>query len=505
MLKSELLLQLKAPVVNRTAADRKSRSAAAPRAGAVEWLLFWALLGALAWCPYYYGGNDLLAWGVNAILFPGLAAIYEVFLLVRRRPHPVGVREFWVSACLFVAVVLWIVIQNATWTPAFLHHPIWAMAAEALERPVEGSISANRDLTTLALVRLMTAASVFWLALQLCRDRSRARAFMTAIAAIVSGYAAYGLFAFATASGPVTWLGDTAVRGFVTSTFVNRNHFATYAGIGLVVSCGLILRLFRRNTTTSGGSFGFKIASIIETTGQRGAALISAAFLILITLLLTGSRGGMLATGFGIVVLEGLWLAQRRKPEVRGRSVERSVSNVSGPLLIALAFLAIVAAVVLEFGDAFFGRMAHGGVTDANRLAEYVITLRSIIDSPLLGYGYGTFWDVFPMFRDQTVGVWGIFRQAHNTYLEVFQGLGLIFGAMLLTSVGLLVAKCFSGATAQRDGVAVPTIAASIACLVGVHALVDFSLQIQAVALTFMAVLGAGVAQSENSQLPLSD
>jgi hypothetical protein len=40
---------------------------------------------------------------------------------------------------------------------------------------------------------------------------------------------------------------------------------------------------------------------------------------------------------------------------------------------------------------------------------------------------------------------------------------------------------------------------------VGVHALVDFSLQIQAVALTFMAVLGAGVAQSEISQQPLND
>ena len=81
----------------------------------------------------------------------------------------------------------------------------------------------------------------------------------------------------------------------------------------------------------------------------------------------------------------------------------------------------------------------------------------------------------------------------------------MIFGAMLLASVGLLVLKCFRGAAALRDGVAAPTIAASVACLVGVHALVDFSLQIQAVALTFMAVLGAGVAQSEISQQPLND
>jgi O-antigen ligase len=209
----------------------------------------------------------------------------------------------------------------------------------------------------------------------------------------------------------------------------------------------------------------------------------------------------MLATGLAIVVLGILWFAQRRELKDRGRVV----TSISGTILITLAFLAIVAVVFSEFGDAFFGKMEQAGITDTNRLAEYIITLRSIIDSPVLGYGYGTFWDVFPMFRDQTIQVEGIYKQAHNTYLEVFQGLGLIFGAMLLTSVALLVAKCFKGATAQRDGVAVPTIAASVACLVGVHALADFSLQIQAVALTFMAVLGAGVAQSEDSRVLLSD
>ena len=51
----------------------------------------------------------------------------------------------------------------------------------------------------------------------------------------------------------------------------------------------------------------------------------------------------------------------------------------------------------------------------------------------------------------------------------------------------------------------VPRVAAAVSFLVGIHALVDFSLQIQAVALTFMAVLGAGVAQSESSRLELKD
>ena len=136
----------------------------------VERVLLWAFIAGLAWCPFWFGSNVLLAWGINAVLFPGLAAIYELSLLIRGKRHPVAIRQIKVPAALFAAVVLWILIQNATWTPDWLHHPIWQMTADALDRPVDGSISVNRELTSLALLRLITAASVFWIALQLCRD-----------------------------------------------------------------------------------------------------------------------------------------------------------------------------------------------------------------------------------------------------------------------------------------------------------------------------------------------
>jgi hypothetical protein len=86
----------------------------------------------------------------------------------------------------------------------------------------------------------------------------------------------------------------------------------------------------------------------------------------------------------------------------------------------------------------------------------------------------------------------------------VFQGLGLIFGSMLVASVVLLVWKCCKGAMVRQQ-ITVPCISTGIAFLVSVHAMVDFSLQIQAVTLTFMAILGAGVAQSMSSQLALND
>ena len=140
----------------------------------MERALLWAFIAGLAWCPFWFGSNVLLAWGINAVLFPGLVAIYELSLLIRGKRHPVAIKQIKLPAALFAAVVLWILIQNATWTPDWLHHPIWQMTADALDRPIDGSISVNRELTSLALLRLITAASVFWIAMQLCRDASRA-------------------------------------------------------------------------------------------------------------------------------------------------------------------------------------------------------------------------------------------------------------------------------------------------------------------------------------------
>jgi O-antigen ligase len=135
----------------------------------------------------------------------------------------------------------------------------------------------------------------------------------------------------------------------------------------------------------------------------------------------------------------------------------------------------------------------------------YWLTLGSITDRPMLGHGYGTFVDIFPMYRDRSISVEGFWEQAHNTYLEIFQGLGLVFGSMLLASVLLLVWRCVQGAMTRRENATMPRVAAAAAALVGIHSLVDFSLQIQAVALTFAAMLGAGVAQAKSSRVALQD
>jgi O-antigen ligase len=459
----------------------------------IERALLWAFIVGLAWCPFWFGSNDLLAWGINAILFPGLVAIYELSLLIRGERHPVAIWQIKVPAVLFGAVVVWIFFQNATWTPAWFHHPIWQMAADALDKPVNGSISVDRELTSLALLRLITAASVFWIALQLCRDASRADFLLWSVAVITCAYAAYGLVAFGLTPRRVLWFENPHNPGFVTSTFINPDSFAPYAGTGFIIFSGLILRLYRNEFASAGGSIRFRMATFIEVTGQKGLALLSGAFVVLVALLLTGSRGGIASTALALVALGALTL----KPRKQQFAEQREVIVVVGALLVAATFLA--------FGDVVAGKIARGGFHDQGRMAVYTIAMRSIFETPMLGYGYGTFADVFPMFRDQSLSTSGKWQMAHNTYLEVLQGLGVVFGLMLLASVTVLVLRCVKGAATRQMNETLPCVASSVAFLLGIHALVDFSLQMQAIAITFMALLGAGVAQSESSRALLRD
>ena len=70
--------------------------------------------------------------------FRGLAALYELSLIVRGAPHPVPIERIRVAGILFAVAALWALLQNATWVPVSWQHPIWQLASEVLGRPVAG-------------------------------------------------------------------------------------------------------------------------------------------------------------------------------------------------------------------------------------------------------------------------------------------------------------------------------------------------------------------------------
>ena len=459
----------------------------------VETAFFGAFIASLAWAPFWLGGDRLLAWGVNGVLFPALVALYEISLALRGRRHPFAINGVLVPVLLFLGVVLWAKAQTAVEVSAIFAHPLWGMTAEVLQQPVGGSISLNRGETGIALIRLLTAASVFWLALELSRERERVFLLLWWIVAIVAAYSIYGLVSTAVFSGRMPFFPEVIAAPVVRSAFVGRNNFATYAGMGLIVNIALIFRLYRNAMPEDDDvPLAYRASRFLEVTGEQGMFLIGSAIAIAVALLGSVSRGGILSTALGIFVLYSLIFSRRRRA---GRERLETMALVTIALVACFAF----------FGDLIVGRISTEGFGDQSRLSLYALTVHAILDVPLLGFGYGTFQDVFPMYREPSFGTWELWDKAHNAYLETLLGLGVVFGTMLIGCLVWLTAMCFRGAMKRERDATAAIVATGVAVVVGVHALVDFSVQIEGVAITFMAVLGAGVAQSQSSRVSTSD
>jgi hypothetical protein len=213
-------------VADEPASRLRPRIATLIAAFTTEWVFFAVFVAGLTWVPFWLGIDRLIAWGINAFLFPGLAAFYELSLILRRASHPVAFQRVRLAGVLFGLAAAWALLQNATWVPVGWQHPIWQLASDVLGRPIAGSISIDRSLTAIALLRLITAASVFWLALQLSRDGTRARWLLWSVVAIGAVYAAVGIFALGFApNGRV--FAELVRAKVVTSTFVNQNHYVT--------------------------------------------------------------------------------------------------------------------------------------------------------------------------------------------------------------------------------------------------------------------------------------
>lgn len=465
--------------VRGTAGTAWRRSGESVLAAAV----FWLVMATVALAPLPLGANRPWAWSLLALL-AGLALLgWAVAALA----DPGLMRLSWhrhvfvtVPFCLAVA---WALVQAAPWTPAAWHHPLWADAAKALGRPLVGAISLDPDRTVEGAMRLAAYGAVFWLAMQYGRDAARARDMFWVVALAALAYAVYGLTAHLAGTQRILWFPKWAYHDSLTSTFVNRNSYAAYAGLGLVAITALAWHATRRL-----GDHGLASRAgwlhVIDNLTPGFFLLIVAAVTVATALLLTGSRGGALCTGLGLVALIASLAAMGHREGRRGT------------VLFGI-FLATGIALLTYSGGLLLGRLARVISGPTGREAIHSLTREMIADRPLLGGGLGSFPQLFGLYRDARLPFESLpYDQAHSTYLELGAELGLIGAGLLGLALAAIALVCLRGAAIRRRDRLFPCAALAAAVLIGIHSVFDFSAQIPAVAVTLMVLLGAGFAQS---------
>ena len=393
----------------------------------------------------------------------GTALLYGIFGLLLLGPLAFGAVEPWSiflmeagSAALFL---LWIGKQvldgemKIRWNPLFF--PMAVFGLLILSQLLFRRSAYPHDTASLALLYFSYAMLCFLAGQTLLRG-SQARSLAVVFSLYGAALASFSLIQGISSNGKLYWWRVPRNGGWIYGPYVNHNH---YAGLmEMLVPIPLVLSLTR-----------------LASSKTRTAAAAVAAVMVG-TIFLSGSRGGMLAIVAELLILAVLLIKQKRGL--------RTAIGIGVFLVIVVGLLAWVG------GGELNKRLATVGPTHSDissDIRHYINHdgLKMFLKRPVLGWGLGTFPVVYPQFRTFYTNFF--VNQAHNDYLQLLVEMGLLgFGTMLwfLLTLYNRAIKKMGHWTSEISG------AVTLACVLGlsgilVHSAVDFNMQIPANAALF--------------------
>jgi len=264
----------------------------------------------------------------------------------------------------------------------------------------------------------------------------------------------FGILQHLTFNGKLYWFREMRYGGIPFGPYVNRNHFAGLAELLIPIPLvPLILGKVRRERRFVIGLF----------------ALIPIG-----ALLLSASRGGIVAFGIELLFLVSVVFLQRAG----------SKHLLTGGIVLVAA-LSLVAWLGVKQILSRFASLQTLEVRENKRASMRHGAWHIFLDHPVLGTGLGTFRTVYPPYETLYDGK--IVDHAHNDYLETFAETGILGGLCCAWLIGLLL---LAGLRSLQE----PSISFASAlrlagltgcCGVLVHSLVDFNLHIPANATFF--------------------
>ena len=415
------------------------------------WWLVWTLLlgvGAIAYLARAQTGRALKISQFR--LFFGLALLVPLYAVVQSLP---------------VAGALPLALQAL---PAALPEALWP-----------ATLSVMPDASRLGAIRAIGFLVFLMLVIEVGTWPLRTHALGLALMIVILLHALFGLIALRLWDDYALWGDKAAYRGMLTGTFVNRNSMATFLGFGLIlaVAFAMVRGHLARIAAPHQVHTAILIPQWLEIIG-----LWLCAGLLALSLLLTQSRMGSVATAIGAFVT---FIALRVVFRVRLRRFV--VESVAGLVLVLAFLIPLSGAGVIE--RALFTRL-----DSADRISIYIQTWGMILNRPLTGYGHDAFAPAFELYRADPLVQPNYADLAHNTYLALWAEQGLIIGSIPVLLTAWAAVMIVQRLRRGKGDVAMNAAALGVIALAAVHSLVDFSLEIPANVYAFLLITGLAMS-----------
>ncbi len=429
--------------------------------------LFRAYLLVLFVLPLPLGSNRPLFWSLFVAAVAVLALVWATGWLMGVARWPGRMNE---AKWVFVALggfVAWAACRLLLGMGMFGYQPLLPVA----------DIQAAMDALLLSTGLLLLAGLTILLA------RSSRRALQLLYVLVLAGLlqAIYGSLMMLSGMEWGFFQPKEFGRGLATGTFINRNHYANLLVLALSAGAGLLLAqmdLRGHNTMRR------RLRSLLQATLGPKARLRIYMVVMVIALVLTRSRMGNTAF-FAALTLVGLFALWRLRE--RSRPLVVLVISVLVIDIFVVGTWFGVEQVIDRIQKTVQVQDEQWVVQDKNRVDADRESVNIIIQSPIAGWGGGSFYTVYPAWRgdDQK-----FMDHAHNDFLEFTVEYGLV-GLILLAWFMVLCFMRAGSGLEDRDrprvfGVSFASVMAMTAMMI--HATVDFSLQIPANAAWFVVL-----------------
>jgi O-antigen ligase len=341
-------------------------------------------------------------------------------------------------------------------------------ASGALPAQPVSSLSIDPYSTRLALVQVAALFIYFAAALAFIDSPKRLRLIVRIITVFGFVLAFIGLIQHFTSPDKIYWLKELP-QSSPFGPFYNRHHFAGYMELTIGLPLGLLF------------------SGAIER--DKRPLYIFAAALMGIALVMTNSRGGLIALAAEVGFLAAI--AGFRRADERAYAGEKSGRVRAALLRVGLGLALVVALIggaLLFGGEAALSRIV-GTVNSSDpttgRVHFWSVTLRIIEANPVIGSGLGSYGLAYTRY-DSRNGMERL-EQAHNDYLQVMSDAGIIGVVLGLVFIFLLFRTGFARRETDdtfRRGVATGALVGCFAVLV--HSFFDFTLHTTSNALLFL-------------------
>jgi O-antigen ligase len=377
-------------------------------------------------------------------------AILIALLLFARFPRPVPAKPL---ALLIFAAVALPAIQLIPLPPSIWESlPGRGLLAEAArvsgqEQPWR-SVSISPEATFNALSSLIVPLVVFLLVIRLTpRDHPR---LANILLVLVIASSLFGLIQFAGLRIDNPFVNE--IRGTVSGSFANRNHFALFLSIGCLLAPAWVF---------------------LDQKGVRWKGPVALAMLLLFGLLIlaTGSRMGII---LGIVAVGlGLFSVHKQiRNELKRLPPKLSIGLIA--VAICMTASAIILSIVLDRAVSVDRAISLEVKEDLRRQALPVVISMTQQYFPV-GSGFGAFDPVYRMAEPSALLSRSYFNHAHNDLIEIVLDGGLLGALLLLCALVWWLLKSIA-AWRSRDAVnaILPRLGSMIVLLVIIASLTDY-------------------------------